>query len=260
MQGRRVVLYSVLWALAGAVNLPAKSYFREQSSQTYVLSASGRVSLENINGNVHIRAWDRNEVRVQAVKQAPSQGDLNEAQVEVDASKEAISIRTKYADAANTNKGSVEFTVMVPRRAHLDEIKLINGALDIDGVTGAVNASSVNGTVKAQHMGGDTHLSTVNGTLEATFEKLSDAKRISMNSVNGSIVISIPFDAHAEFNARNVSGGIDNDFGIPVARDHTAGSQLHGVLKGGGTRIDLNNINGPICIFPAAHGRRVRFT
>jgi DUF4097 and DUF4098 domain-containing protein YvlB len=260
MNWRRLLLHSALWALAGSLCLPANGSFREQSSQTYALSASGRVSLENINGDVHIRAWDRNEVRIEAVKLAPSQGELNEARVEVDASQQAISIRTRYPDDANTNRSRVEFTVMVPRAARLDEIRLINGAVDIDGVTGEVNASSVNGPVRAQHIAGDTHLSTVNGTLEATFEKLNGAKRISMNSVNGSIVITIPFDAHAEFNARNVSGGIDNDFGIPVARGRMAGSQLHGVLKGGGTRINLNNVNGPICIFPAVHGRRVRFT
>jgi hypothetical protein len=83
---------------------------------------------------------------------------------------------------------------------------------------------------------------------------------ISMNSVNGPISLSIPYDAGAEFNARNVTGGIDNDFGIPVSQDHSAGSQLHGVLKGGGTYIDLKNVNGQICIMPMSHGRRVKFT
>jgi hypothetical protein len=83
---------------------------------------------------------------------------------------------------------------------------------------------------------------------------------ISMNSVNGPISLSIPYDAGAEFNARNVTGGIDNDFGIPVSQDHSAGSQLHGVLKGGGTYINLKNVNGTICIMPMSHGRRVKFT
>jgi DUF4097 and DUF4098 domain-containing protein YvlB len=260
MNGKRLLIRGVLLALAGIASLPASIDFHEESSQVYALSASGRVALENINGDVHIRAWDRHEVRVEAVKTAASQGQLNEARIDVDSSADAICIRTKYAGGTNTNPGSVEFTVTVPRGASLDEIKLINGALDIEGVTGEVNASSVNGPLRAQKIAGDARLSTVNGKLEATFERLSDAKTISMNSVNGSIVLSIPSDAHAEFTARNVSGGIDNDFGIPVNRHQTAGSQLHGVVKGGGTHIHLNNINGQICIMPVANGRRVRFT
>jgi DUF4097 and DUF4098 domain-containing protein YvlB len=247
-------------ALVNAVTLPATGTFHQESSRSYPLSARGRVSLENINGDVHIHGWDRNEVRIAAVKTAASKGLLDEARVTVEASSDSISIHTRFRDGSTTNPGSVEFTVMVPRQARLSQIKAINGAVDIEGVSGGINASSVNGRVRAEKIAGDLHLSTVNGSLEASFERLCDAKMISMNSVNGPISLAIPYDAGAEFNAHNVTGGIDNDFGIPVSRDHSAGSQLHGVLKGGGTYIDLQNINGAICITPMAHGRRVKFT
>jgi DUF4097 and DUF4098 domain-containing protein YvlB len=260
MQGTKLLSRSVLLTLAATLTLPVNGNFHAESSQVYALAARGRVSLENINGDVHIYAWDRNEVRIEAVKTADSQGQLNDARVVIDSNPESISIRTRYADGANTNAGKVEFTVRVPRSACLDRIKLINGTVEIEGVTGAVNASAVNGGVRAREIAGDARLSTVNGKLEATFARISDAKTISMSAINGSIDISIPFDARAEFDARNVTGGIDNDFGIPVNQDRAAGSKLHGVLKGGGTYINLNNINGTICIMPVAHGRRVRFT
>ena len=255
-----MLLKYALLALAGVLSVPAGGGFHQESSHVYALSAHGRVSLENINGDVHIRAWDRNEVRIEAVKRAASQGQLNEARILVDAGTDSISIRTRYEDDTNSNPGSVEFHVMVPRHARLSDIKLINGAVDIEGVSGGVTASSVNGTVRAQKIAGDARLSTVNGRLEASFDHLEDARMISMNSVNGEISLAIPYDAGAEFNARNVTGGIDNDFGIPVSRNHAAGSQLHGVLKGGGTYIDLHNINGAICITPMSHGRPVKFT
>ncbi|MFN7994927.1 MAG: hypothetical protein U0Q18_15075 [Bryobacteraceae bacterium] len=260
MKGRRVLLQSALLALVGVVSLPANITFHEESSQSYALGERGRVSLENINGDVHIHAWDRNEVRIEAVKSASTRGLLNDALVMVEATAESISIRTRYLDGVTAYPGSVEFTVTVPRKARLDQIKLINGALDIEGVTGVVNASSVNGTVRAKKIAGDARLSTVNGTVEATFERICDAKNISMHSVNGSINLSIPYDARAELNARNVTGGIDNDFGLPVNRNRAAGSELHGRVKGGGTYINLDNINGTICIMPVSHGRRVRFT
>ncbi len=255
-----MLLASALLALAGAVSLPATGNFHQESSRTYPLSARGRVTLQNINGDVHIRAWDRNEVRIAAVKTASSRGLLNEARVTVNSTADSINIATRFGDASAVNPGTVEFTLMVPRHAHLTNIKAINGAVDIEGVSGGINASSVNGPVRAQKIAGDARLSTVNGKLEATFERLSDARTISMNSVNGPISLSIPYDAGAEFNARNVTGGIDNDFGIPVSQDHSAGSQLHGVLKGGGTYISLKNINGAICITPMSHGHRVKFT
>ena len=257
---RRMLLVSALLALAGPAGLPANGIFHKESSQLYALSAHGRVSLRNINGDVHIRAWDRDAVRIIAVETAPTKGLLDEALVLVDSTPGAISIHTRYAGVSATDPGSVEFTLMVPRHARLSEIKLINGAVDIEGVRGGVNASSVNGPVRAREIGGDARLSTVNGRLEASFEGLLGAHSISMNSINGPISLFIPYNARAEFKARNVTGGIDNDFGFPVRRDGSAGSELHGVLKGGGTYISLRNVNGAICITPMDHGRRVKFT
>ena len=253
--GGRMLLASALLALAGATSLPATGNFHQEYSRIYPLSARGRVSLQNINGDVHIRAWDRNEVRIAAVKTASSKGLLNEARVTIDSSADSISIRTRFGDGSTTNPGSVEFTVMVPRHARLSEIKAINGAVDIEGVSGGINASSVNGPVRAAKIAGDVRLSTVNGKLEATFERLSDAKTISMISVNGPISLSIPYDAGVEFNARNVTGGIDNDFGLHVIHHRYVGHELRGDIGSGGARIKLENVNGRIDIRHAQDGR-----
>ncbi len=43
---------------------------REEFHQTYPLSATGRVILENINGGVQIKVWDRAAVQVDALKRA----------------------------------------------------------------------------------------------------------------------------------------------------------------------------------------------
>src|SRR5919112_521771 len=59
---------------------------REEFHQSYPLSAQGRVTLKNISGAVRITAWDRAEVRVDAVKRALTRERLNEAKIMVDAS------------------------------------------------------------------------------------------------------------------------------------------------------------------------------
>ena len=47
-------------------------------SQTYPLSPTGRVSIANINGDVHINAWDGNSVKVDAIKRAYSPQRLSD--------------------------------------------------------------------------------------------------------------------------------------------------------------------------------------
>ncbi|HZT30372.1 MAG TPA: hypothetical protein VFA33_10840 [Bryobacteraceae bacterium] len=259
---RSWVILGALLFWAGGAALPAwDGGATREFHQTYALSAHGRVSVDNVNGSVRILGWDRDEVRVDAVGSAVSQERLERARILVEAQPQAVRIRTQYDESSlEDNPASVEYTVTVPRTASLDAITLINGAVEISGVRGDVRASSVNGAVRARELAGEARLSTVNGSLVVVFESLDPAKTVALHSVNGNIVLSIPFDAHAELSASNVTGGILNEFGLQVNRGGFVGNRMCGALKGGGTRIRLNNVNGSISILPVAAGRRVRFT
>src|SRR5437868_5111014 len=186
----------------------------EEFHQTYALTADGRVELDNINGAVHISSWDRNEVKVDAVKYADTKERLDEAKIEIDSRNDSLSIRTRYPEhnqnwnwGSHNNPASVEYTLTVPRTARLDEIKLINGSLDINGVSGEVHASCINGRLEAHNLAGRANLSTINGRLDARFDQLS-ASRVELNSVNGSVDLTIPSDSKAELEANTVSGNI----------------------------------------------------
>jgi Putative adhesin len=233
----------------------------EEFHHTYALASDGRVELDNINGAVHISAWDRNEIQVDAIKSADTKERLAEAKIEVDSGSDYLSIRTRYRDHdltfnwnSHNNPASVEYTLTVPRSARLDEIRLINGSLDVTGVSGEVRASCINGSLKARNLRGRSRLSTINGQLDAVFDQLAGS-RLELNSVNGELELTIPSDSKAEIEASTVSGRIDNDFGLHVNRHRIVGRDLRGELAGGGTRIELRNVNGSIEVRHAEDGR-----
>jgi DUF4097 and DUF4098 domain-containing protein YvlB len=238
---------------------------REEFHQTYPLSANGRVSLENLNGNVRIAAWDRGEVQVDAIKRAYRRERLSEAKIEVLASAEGVRIKTVYPDwdqsftsdvkGRYNNPAIVDYTITVPRSSRLESIDLINGSLDVDGVEGDVKASSINGKLAASGLMGITRLSTVNGSLEATFSKLDESKPITIGSVNGNVVLIIPSDANAIVKAGTVHGAISNEFGLDVQHGDYVGHELYGQLGSGGPRVRLENVNGRITIRHAQDGR-----
>ena len=258
------ILGTVCASLALALGAQASDHggaVTEEFHQTYAITADGRVELDNINGDVHISSWDRNEVKVDAVKYADTKERLDEAKIEINATADTISIRTKYPDHDHTwnwgshnNPAGVEYTLTVPRTVRLDEIKLINGALDVTGVSGEVNASLINGRLDAHNLAGRARLSTINGKLDARFDELA-GKSVELNSVNGSVELTIPSDSKAELEASTVSGGISNDFGLHVNHHQFVGHDLRGELGTGGTRIKLNNVNGRIAIHHAEDGR-----
>ena len=117
-----------------------------------------------------------------------------------------------------------------------------------------VRASCINGKLQAHNLSGRARLSTINGRLDARFEKLAGSV-LELNSVNGSVELTIPSDSKAEIDASTVSGGIDNDFGLHVNHHRFVGHDLRGELAGGGTRIELKNVNGRIEVRHAEDGR-----
>ncbi|HLW84921.1 MAG TPA: DUF4097 family beta strand repeat-containing protein [Candidatus Sulfotelmatobacter sp.] len=250
-----------LLTLSLAARASDSQAYTEEFHKTYAISADGRVELDNINGNVHISVWDQHEVKVDAIKRAGTKERLDEVRIEVESSADSLSIETKYPEHDHTfnwgsrnNPASVEYTLTVPRGVRLDEIKLINGALDVTGVSGEVHASCINGRLEAHNLSGRAELSTINGRLDARFDQLGGSS-VELKSVNGSVELTIPSDSKAEIEASTVSGGIDNDFGLHVNNHRFVGHDLRGQLAGGGTRIRLENVNGRIEVRHASDGR-----
>ena len=68
-------------------------------------------------------------------------------------------------------------------------------------------------------------------------------------------MLTLPSDSKAELEASTVSGSIRNDFGLPVNNHRYVGHDLRGELAGGGTRIQLRNVNGTIDIRHANDNR-----
>src|SRR5215217_971850 len=212
---------------------------REEFHQTYPLSPTGRISLENINGGVQIKVWDQASVQVDAIKKAYRQNRLNEAKIEVNATPENIRIRTEYPyenlnfrgdERRYENPATVEYSLTVPRKAILESIEMVNGSIDIDGVEGNVKATSINGRVNARGLVSEVRLSTINGQLTATFTQLDDTKPISLNSVNGNVMLVIPSNANALIRAGTVHGGISSDFGLKVKRGEYVGQSMDGQI------------------------------
>ena len=239
MTGTGLLAWGTMAARAAALE--------EEFHHTYALAAAGRVSLENVNGNVHVTSWSRNEVKVDAIKRASSQDRLEAIEIKIDSDSDAIRIKTKYHRHFDNDPGGVEYTLTVPRGARLDKFDLVNGGLDADDLGGQVNASSVNGRIKVRGLSGGASLSVVNGHLEVTFDRLDEPQTISLESVNGSIDLALPPDASASLDASTVSGSIRNDFGLPVS-GHFVGHELHGKLGEGRAQLKLSDVNGSISI------------
>ena len=196
-----------LW-LASPTALAA-SELREELHRTFPLSAEGRVSVDNVNGPIQITAWDKSEVKLDAVKRAYSQGRLDEVEIKIDADKDAVRIRTKYPSSnrkwgwrRKDQQASVDYTLSVPYGVSLDSINSVNGRVEIEGVAGPVEVATVNGRLTAKRL---TGLNSTAYRVEAAFDKLANDKSVSLHGQRQR-VRELPDDANAEVSANTVNG------------------------------------------------------
>jgi Toastrack DUF4097 len=224
----------------------------EDFHQTVPLNATGRVSLENVNGNVEITGWDRNEVQIDAVKSARDQQRLNEARIEVEGSGDSVSIRTRYPEGQTNNEpASVHYTLHIPNKAEINKLSLVNGNLEIAQVSGEVNANLVNGKLTAHDLAGRAKFSTVNGSSNVEYRTLSNVSEVKISAVNGAINLLLPSSPNADVSASSVNGNIKTDFPMQVNSSFMS-RRLTGTLGSGGTRIELSNVNGSTHIGPGS--------
>lgn len=266
-------LYSILFAglvFASEGNLPKSSNYisaepeaaaivksdeTERFEQTYPLNPNGRVSVSNVNGSITIETWDKPEVKLEWIKNGDSKESLGEVEIKIDARPESLRVQSNYLDWKRPGAGgrvynrlTVEYRLIVPQNAVLDEIETVNGTVVIKNASNVTKASAVNGEIRATNLRGAATLSTVNGTVEADFDQMQPGSRISLETVNGTVNLTIPSDANATVKADTVNGKISNDFGLPVRKGQYVGRDMYGKIGSGDVQIKLESVNGELSV------------
>ncbi|MEQ1645420.1 MAG: DUF4097 family beta strand repeat-containing protein, partial [Pyrinomonadaceae bacterium] len=235
----------------------------ENFEKTYPLNAGGRVKLSNVNGSVVVEAWDRNEVKLQYTKVADTKERLADVEVRIESRPDYFEAEVDYGNWRKGNDGwrsgklNVEFRLMVPRGAMLNEVETVNGSVTVSNFTNFTKISAVNGSVKASNLRGTAKLSTVNGEVDADFDRLESGSKISLDTVNGRVRVAIPSDSNATLRADSLNGSISNDFGLPVRKGKYVGRDLYGRLGNGEVQIKLDSVNGTLTVNRKNDGKQL---
>lgn len=218
----------------------------ETFQQTYPLRTNGTVTLVNVNGSVRIEGWDKNAVEVQAVKRTTKESrDLQRVRIAVDALPHAVNIRTRYPedDPAGVE---VEYRLRVPYQVHLARVETVNGNIVVKGVEGAAEMRTVNGNVDVYDGGGRFSGRTTNGDVRVELRNLSPAGLMTLESINGAVILAIPQDASALLDVRSINGEFHTE--LPMSMHGAFGREFRGNLGRGGMTVRLRTVNGAIDI------------
>ncbi|MGA8144754.1 MAG: DUF4097 family beta strand repeat-containing protein [Candidatus Acidiferrales bacterium] len=240
----------VLLLLAGIVIVATPGFASNPNHQifehTYPLPPGGSFLLENVNGSVQVDGWDRDEVEVEAVKTANTDGqDLERVKIDVDSEPGQVSVHTRYPKGEGVEV-AVEYHVHVPYRVLLGSIGTVNGSVLVRGVDGGGDLRSVNGNVEVLNSAGRFSAKTTNGNLRLELRQILDGAPMNLETVNGSVVLGLPSDAKANLKVLSMNGEFYSELPMTSSTDMPAARAFRGKLGTGGGEISVRTINGGV--------------
>jgi hypothetical protein len=226
--------------------LPSFATNDQLFDQMYPLSAGGNFQLDNVNGSVQVDGWDRDEVEVSAVKTADNDPqDVDQVQIDVESVPGQVAVHTLYPNSQGTGV-TVEYHVHVPNRVLLANVKTVNGSVSVKGVQGGGDLRSVNGDVQVTDSAGRFNAKTTNGNLTLQLRNLASGPPMDIETVNGSVVLTLPSDTRANLRVQNMNGDFSSELPVKSATAPTTVGTFRAKLGTGGGEISLRTINGTI--------------
>jgi len=237
--------FASLFLLATAFAVSPAYPVTQEFAHTYPLKANGSLELNNVNGTVRVEGWDKDFVEVHAVKTTPGKEIvLDRVAIDVDSRPGALSITTRYPQEEGVEV-AVDYVIHVPRRVQLTHIHTINGTLRLSDLDSVGDLHTVNGSIEVYESSGNVHARTTNGNVYLELRRPADAHGALAETTNGSVLLAIPADFHADLEARCMNGSFSTD--LPVIMQGAAQPRvLRGRIGQGGTAIHLGTVNGTI--------------
>lgn len=226
--------------------------YKEPFNRSGGFDANGEITLENVNGNVEIFTWDKNEILIEGEKSAKTEAELGliDLTIDLSASRAGIKVRLpKRSDGffpGGDIRAAVRFKLTIPATAKLAKISVVNSSVWIEGARGGVRVASVNGGVRANGIAGPVHLQTVNGEVNARLATVTPGQKLSFETVNGRIVVNLPKDAGVQFRGSTVNGSVRCDFPLEVGSPSKKRRSLSGTIGDGSASLQAETVNGSI--------------
>jgi hypothetical protein len=223
----------------------------ETIEKAYSLQGVDRVRVENVNGRVDLTAWDRDYVRVTAVKSGtPSALEntlIRVTQPGAEIKIETVALRHEHLFSflfGRNRLAKVEYQILLPATTVV-RLETVNGSVDVDGRQAETRAETVNGSVHLRGIRGVVHAETVNGRI--SLEREGDAQDTFLETVNGSIEAEFPAVASIRYHLSSINGRLEA--GDREARGHAfGGRKLEGEFNGGRFEVKAETVNGSVRI------------
>jgi DUF4097 and DUF4098 domain-containing protein YvlB len=279
------------------------SDYRSRIDTTFAFDKTGSITLMVGSGDIAVTGWTRDQIHVHAVS------DNNNIRFEASSSRMSLEV------AGGSRGSDTRFEVSVPYGVHVDvrsmsgdiavrgtrgaveahaqsgdievedvatlDINTLSGGIEAHNVSGNVDIGTTSGDVKIVDLRGDVDVGTVSGDIElrgvtaktvrakttsgdVTFDGLIDpAGRYDLATHSGDVRLHVQRDASAQLTVATWNGGVNSEFPITLKPgQHDIGSsnakRYIFSIGGGAARISAETFSGDITISSNGRGAAER--
>lgn len=225
------------WLLCSMLCVSPLAFAAEQINEQRDVRANEKIYIENMRGNVEIKAVSKNVFSVKGKLDEKAEGfELISKDGFTRFEVKMPSISYSGWNDSNEKDGSM-LQIEVPVGSQI-EFSGVNANVTATGVEGGSKLTTVNGTIIAKSLKNDIVLETVNGEIDS----IDNSGRIQLNTVNGEIDDK---GSSGRLSAESVNGEIKleskaTEIDVSVVNGE-ADLKLHGT-----ERLDFSAVNGEI--------------
>lgn len=223
---------------------------RDEWRRTYTLPEGARFELANANGGIEVTQGSSREVEVVALRQVRGDSEeearafLASLEMEEQVASDRVRIEARVPGQQNSRRNvTIRYTVRVPSGLNLSLVTG-NGGVDVENVTGSVEAETTNGGITAEDITGSFKATAVNGGIRVEMAAITGDVELAVT--NGGVRLELPADARATLDATCVNGGISVDDAFALQATENTRRRVTGTLNGGGPRITASTVNGGV--------------
>jgi hypothetical protein len=212
----------------------------------YPLQPAGSITVDNIQGDISVEAWDRAEAEVAVVKQAlGATANPDDVHIDVASDGRKLTLRTLYPKQSE-EPVRVTYRLRVPRQVRLERLRTVVGSVRVRDIEGVVDARTLNGSIEGINLTGGVVARAINGSIAVSLRALPEgAAPVQMETVNGHLYLGLPAEANAHLQLSTVAGRIEGNYAFTVS-EVPGDASWRTTLGHGGTLIRLRTVRGNI--------------
>lgn len=227
---------------------------RKQFQRSLPFEPGGKVSLDNINGDIEIRGWEENrvELSVEEIKRIPYSRKvrfygIGYSQPKVDFEKvdeDFIKIKTG-SNGEDQETSFFNCLLNVPNSIILEDIRNNKGNISISDLYGKVVVDLEEGDLKIENFSGSLRASLVTGSVQAELLDMRNEDEVWISTKEGDITLYLQPEMNAKLEASASSGEISSEFDL---NEPLPAKKISVQLGEEGTSISLSSSKGNISL------------